>query len=269
MSLQSLRRALAREVRTPANVRLFEAEAPQHLVLAGHSTVMSVLSVLTDERAHRYTERDLLVRTVIDVHQRSPRPLWAAVLLVACLPMLERLRGRIVGNALSGPDLDQLVVTHFLEVVTSYALDRHFDRTFLRLRQQTEARAFAAVRDSRREQERVGAWDPEELELRIAEALAQGHNLGWPGRRARRVPNIDPTDAPHVEALLRELGEGRVPADGLDLLVKTLAWGRRIRSIADEMYPGLEGAARRRAYDRIKRRHWLALDQLRDVILSR
>ena len=113
--------AVRREVQVGPS-RVFDEAKARHRCLARHATVLSALAVMGEESPAGWVEREALTRALIEEHQATSLPFWASALLVAYYPMLSRLRHRIWGDALDRDDLDQLVVSCFLQVVAAFPL---------------------------------------------------------------------------------------------------------------------------------------------------
>lgn len=266
MGLQSMKCALRDEVRSEKNKVRFEDAKKRRSTLAAHETVMSVLGVLGDESPRRYEEKDALTRALVREHQERPHSFWGAVLLLAYSPMLCRLRGRIYGDAFPADDLDQLVVSTFLEVIDDYPLERWRDRICLRLRQATERSVFRAMRDEQRALSFVSFDDPDDLLQREQGLAAEGRDSRWPDVKPTLQPRPDPQEAAAlVTFLVRHAGDA-LEHSRLDMVVATLVRGERLSAYVDRVYPDLAPAERRRTYQRIKRRHSRTVARLREVL---
>ncbi len=261
-SFRRLFKSLRAEVRAARHEPLFEDARRHQEALGQHLSVASVLGLLSDDGPERYAERDALTLALIAEQRRAPCSLWASVLLIAYFPMLSRLRHRIWGDALPGEDLDQLVVLCFLKAVEEYPLDRHLDRTALRLRQRTERLVFQRVRREQRSLERQTSTSPE-----VFEELCQG---GWPEVRDEGHPGPrNASDAADMISLLVELTGDSLDGETFDLLTATLVCGRRIPAFIERLHLGLSPEVRARVYQRIKRRHSRALQRLRPSLEGR
>jgi hypothetical protein len=251
--------SLKAEVLSTRHVPAFEAARGRHDVLAAHNTIASVLGVLSDERRDAYAQRDALTRALIAEQQSSPSSFWSAVLLLAYYPMLSRLRHRIYGDAIPSGDLDQIVITMFLTVVTEFPLDKKPDRTAMRLRQRTERRVFRLVREDQRRQEVMRLADPVEFEWL--------DDPEWPEVSAdsHRGPR-NPKDAAAAVALLVEHAAEVLDGEAFDLVTATAICGRKIPAFLRRVAPELEGDERVRVYQRIKRRHSRALAKVRPAL---
>ena len=120
--LRRLFAALEAEIRLPANAKPWSTAQARHPVLNRVATIHSVLAILGDTGNNALRYKDILTRALIAEHKRNPGAFWTAALLLAYSPMLYRLRGRIMGDAFSSDDLDQLVISAFLDVVKQFPL---------------------------------------------------------------------------------------------------------------------------------------------------
>jgi len=217
------------------------------------------LGTLSDERRDGYAERDALTRALIAENQGSPSSFWSAALLLAYYPMLSRLRHRIYGDAIPAGDLDQIVITMFLTVVTEFPLDKKRDRTAMHLRQRTERRVFRLVREDQRRQEFMRPADPVELEWLDEPEWPE---LPGDGHRAPR----NAKDAAAAVALLVEHAADVLDGEAFDLMTATTICGRKIPAFLRSVAPDLDGDERVRIYQRIKRRHSRALAKVRPAL---
>ena len=205
--------SLNAEVLSKRHVPAFDRARGRHDALAAHHTITSVLGTLGDERRDGYAERDALTRALIAEQQWSPSSFWSAALLLAYYPMLSRLRHRIYGDAIPAGDLDQIVITMFLTVVTEFPLDKKRDRTAMHLRQRTERRVFRLVREDQRRQEFMRPADPVELEWLDEPEWPE---LPGDGHRAPR----NAKDAAAAVALLVEHAADVLDGEAFDLMAK-------------------------------------------------
>jgi len=258
-TLRQTIRSLRAEVLSPRHAPLFEAARQESDAFEPHHTIASVLGTLADERREAYPHREALTRALIAEQQRAPCSFWAATLLLAYYPMLSRLRHRIYGDTLPGPDLDQIVITTFLTVVAEFPLDEKRDRTAMRLKQRTQRGVFRILREDQRHQNLVRLTDLERIEVT--------DEAGWPGGRDKpRSGPRNPKDAADAVSLLLEHAGDLLDGECFDLVTATLICGRRIPGYVRRLAPRLEGDERRRLYQRIKRRHSRALARLRPVL---
>lgn len=243
--------AIRREVQTGPS-RVFDEARQRHRCLTRHATVFSVLAVMGQETQAGWSEREALTRTLIAEHQATALPFWASILLVAYYPMLSRLRHRIWGEAFDRDDLDQLVISSFLQVVAAFPLAEVIDRTALRLRQRTERRVFKVVRA-----EQLQRQCHDDLGELAYEATVDPFDEEPP-----RSP--DPIDPDETVAMLIDLAEQHLPLQNLDLVVATILKRERLRSYADRVND--EHEPRERVYQRLKRRRTRAVNRLRDLL---
>lgn len=247
------------EVRSRKYVAIYDGARERHSALEDHDTIASVLGVLAREGQKTYAEKELLTRALIAEQQSSSSSFWSAALLVAYYPLLSRLRGRIYGDILPDEDLDQLVITSFLAVARDYPIDVELDRTALRLRQRTERRVFAVLRDEREVLQVFYPLDQapwESLERIWWPDVADG---GQPGPRNA----IDAADA--VSFLVEHTGD-LLDGETFDVVTTTLVCHRRIRTFVESRPRDLSPAARKREQQRVKRRHSRALARVRPAL---
>lgn len=235
--------AIHHEVRTGSPA--FDRAKERRPCLAKHPTIDSVLAVMDDESPSGWNEREALTRALVAEHQASSRPFWAAVLLLAFYPMLCRLRHRIWGESLDRDDLDQLVISSFLQTVATFPLARVSDRTALRLRQQTARRVFAVVREEQRAH-RFQAGLVEFEEPHFA-----------PFDEEHPAPA---SEAKEVVARLVVLAERHLPDRNLDLVAATVFGQEQLRHYATRVNTG---EPHERVYQRLKRRRSRVLRRLK------
>jgi hypothetical protein len=141
-AFRELLRAIAQDVASDRRAGEYADLRTTIPALAGYPTTRDLLDTFALEDLETYPERELLTRVLIEASQRGESQLWSSLLVLAYLPMLVRLRKRIIGQAVSPTDVDQLVLISFLGVVRTFPLYRWKDRSALRLRQQTERQVF-------------------------------------------------------------------------------------------------------------------------------
>lgn len=250
---------LRAEVRSSKHIACFDEARGRHDALRDHDAIASVLGVLADDGRDHYADKDALTRALIAEQQAHPSAFWAAVLLVAYYPMLSRLRHRIYGHALADDDLDQLVVTSFLGVVSEYPLAADLDRTAMRLRQGTERQVFRVVCAEQDELQLFRSAPPEDL--------ADSDHARWPEARRNGKPlPRNPIDTADAVTMLVEHAGDLLDGETFDLVTATLICGRRITTYLDGVLPELDAHERRRVYQRIKRRHSRALARIRPAL---
>jgi hypothetical protein len=260
MGLQYVRRALEVELCAETSKREFDEARTRHPALASHETPRSVLAVLGDESERRWAEREALTRALVAEEQTRPGPLWAALLLAAYYPMLSHLRHRIHGHDLDPEDLDQLVVSTFLEVVRAFPLAERRDRTSMHLRQMTQRRVFRHLREEHVARLLIAPDEIEELGPISPDA--------WPERRPprqRHKVRAEPVDDRVVVTLLttRAACLGR---DQIDLVITTIVRGERLRCYVERTYADRDPVERGRIYQRLKRQRSRTLARLRILL---
>ena len=274
MGLKSIKRALTRELRAEKNLILFKEAKRRHPELEGHETPMSVLALLSAMSSERWEKKDALIRAVLAEQQERPHQFWNALLVVAFYPMLSRLRNRIIGEILTYDDLDQIVLSSFLEVVRAFPLDQRTDRTCMYLRQMTQRRVFRRLKREQREHEAVCAVKAAKLEqleeelvdIADPETLAQRRHLRWPETRPPKDEDRGAREQERMIAFLVERVGGEIDDDRLDLVIATQVRGEMLSRHVARLYPDLSPEERRRVYQRIKRRHSRALAKLRELL---
>lgn len=250
---------LRAEVRSSKHTACFDAARQRHDALRNHDAIASVLGVLANDSSGRDAEKEMLTRALLTEQRAHPSAFWAAVILVAYYPMLSRLRHRIYGHALAADDLDQLVVTSFLGVVADYPLDAGLDRTAMRLRQRTARQVFRLVCAEQDELLLLRSAPPEDIE--------DSEEARWPETRPNGTPvPRNPIDTADAVSLLVEHAGDLLDGETFELVTATLICGRRITSYVDGALPDLDPGERRRAYQRIKRRHSRALARIRPAL---
>jgi hypothetical protein len=266
MSIREIGSALRAEVGAKRNQKRFEAAKQHQPELLEHETVLSVLAVLGDGSKGCYAEKEALTRALLCECKREPHPFWNAVLCVAYYPMLARLRWRIRGDAIDPDDLDQIVISAFLEVVRDFPLSRRPDRTCMFLRQKTERRVFKRVRTEQRDLDRVRPDDPANISRSQARLEALGLPARWPETEPDPERWPDPIErAAQVSFLAKHAGDV-LDGDKLELVATTLVQGEVIRTYVDRVHPSESPLDRRRAYQRIKRRHSRTIARIREAL---
>ena len=172
--------------------------------------------------------------------------------------MLSKLRHRLFTNSLSGDDLDQLVITSFLTVVSELRLEEVPDRISMHLRQRTQRRVFRLLRDERRLQDAELLIDPE--------GLLEASESRWPETlgNSDRSPQT-PTDAASAVSFLVTHAQEVLDGECFELVTATAICGRQITEYLERAAPKLEQRQRSREYQRIKRRHSRAIARLRSL----
>jgi len=265
MDLRLLASALQSEVGARRHLPLFEELRSREPALVPFSTPLDAIDADPIDGAarspERYAERDEVARSLIREQQRRPHPLFGAMLTLAYLPMLRRLRRRILGDAFAGDDLDQMVLHAFLETVAAIDLEAHPDRTSLRLRQATARRVFSQLRA--RQQEPTCA---------LPDQLDRVEPRPWPearpaGKDTRDLSVGDDDRDERLALLRRYIERERSPrSDDVELLSRTLVRGECLAAQVERRFRHLPATERKKMYQRLKRRHSRALARLRSTL---
>jgi hypothetical protein len=255
--------ALEIELQAASNRVVFARARRRRPALAMHDSIVSMLMVLRDPSQRGMDDKETLTRAILAEHAHCPHRLWATLLLLACGPMLRRLRRRIQGETLTADDLDQLVVSTFLEVIAAFPLDHRNDRTFMYLRQMTQRRVFEQVRTERRNQEFVRVATAHEL--RVYEQL----DRAWPDMRPPGESDDAEVydDATQIAFLHARAGDA-LDTDKLEPVIATMVHGERLRAYVERAHPHVDAEERRRIYQRIKRNHSRLIGRLRMRLAS-
>jgi len=274
MDLIGMNKSLRRTVENEGYAALFEEARRRRPELARHETVRSVLATLEDTAPERYAERDALTRALVAELQRKPHSLWSTVLQIAYFPMLCRLRCRILGETVTGHEVDQLVATSFLEVLHDLPLGPERDRLCMHVRQNTQRRVFRCLQQEQRLHEsfflrshRDITWLAEEhYEPEGDETPDQEWRCLWPVTSPTAASPLDSEDRAELVSLLVEMVGHVLSPDELDLVIATLVRGEQLTDRAQSLTRGQPPAEQQRAYQRIKRRHTRARAKLRKAL---
>jgi hypothetical protein len=252
--LRRLFAALKTEIALPGNTRLWATAQQRHPILNRVATIHTVLAILGDpgNKALRY--KDILTRAVIAEHKRNPGAFWTAALLLAYSPMLNRLRGRIMGDAFSSDDLDQLVISAFLDVVKRFPLLQKRSRTFLHLRRMTEQRVFKKIRTRQKE-----IHDQQQL-ARLARRLDE---LDLSGEIKSEDSDVDREE---MAELLLKIAGGKEPSANLELVINTVIYKRNLKERVYSTCGSDDPELKERIYQRIKRQRLRTLNRIKTII---
>jgi hypothetical protein len=240
-TLRALIEKLRRDV-VVAPPYVFQAGRERQNALGAYTDPASVLAALAVEDDASYPERERLLQALVLEHQAKSHALWASMLIVAFYPMLSRLRGRILSDALTSDELDQVVITSFLTALSRLTTRQVADRVPLRLRQRTTRQVFKFLRREREHQ----------LEPLETEDLVD-------------VPE-EPTGGlwDDVATLLQRAHEMGISASSLDVLRETVLRREHLRAYVERIGPE-EGQERERMYQRLKRQRSRAMQRLRSM----
>ena len=236
-----------------AHATFMDATA-RHPDLAEYTTMRCLLLELQDTSERTYARRDQLSRIFIEEAQRTKHPAWTSALLVAYLPMLRRLRSRLVSTSLGRDDLDQLVIESFLMSIAAFPLAKRIDRAPMYLRQDTQRAVFRALKldqraaaDLRRMLDEIGN-DPEVDPLKLSASNTE----------------LDDEEKYDLEHVLRGHLERESTAAGtVELVCRTTIGGESIATLVRTEHPEASEAERYQLYNRLKRRRERALTRVR------
>lgn len=241
------------EALAPRHQAVFAAARAQRPAFARHATLESVLAALADVREETYPQREALTRALLAEMQASSSPAWTAALAAAYAPMLNRLRRRILGNAVPREDLDQLVLATFLSVARGFPLSRWREWTAARLRQQTAREVFRYLRKERAEQHDTYT------QTQLAEWLPDARHA-TPVESPRR-PSVRRSFVKR-DAVLVHLARASLPRSDVDVLMATVVRREKLRAYVSRLVEG-DAAEAERTYQRLKRQRTRLLQRLR------
>lgn len=230
-------RATARQLRLAALAApagLFADARRRHPALAPYPTLADVLAALADDRDQTYPERDAITQALLAEHRTSRHSLWSSVLVVAYLPMLHGLRRRLHSDFIPPDELNQIVLTAFLDALN----EPYRDRVAMRLRQRTTRAVFATLRS----------------DLPADDA---------PAHIDDNAPiDTRPSD---LARLMNRAAQKGVSHAGLEVVENTVLRGEFLRKHVERVGPS-DKRERERMYQRLKRRRSRALHQLRSLL---
>jgi hypothetical protein len=249
-SLRSLVNQIRLEALAVRHMAVFERARARHGVLARHQDMTSVLMLLSDEGERTYPEREALTQVMLAEHRAGSGTLWALALVAAFYPMLSRLRRRLLAGYMPREELNQIVLTAFLEALNEVQPDTVKARTAVRLRQRTQRHVFRILRREWIEQKLAAAV--RELGVQVIQ-LGLAFDTQMEPARQREVP---------LPALLAHLPEGVLSKHGHEVLVATVIHQERLWDYVNRTVPG-DAQTRERAYERLKRQRSRDINKLR------
>jgi hypothetical protein len=172
--------------------------------------------------------------------------------------MLVRLRGRIRGWALDSADLDQLVISTFIEVAHDFPLERRQDRTSMYLRQITQRRVFRIVR----KESALAAI----MSFQSVANVDPANLPAWPSPQSRHDMKAEPEDVDDSEAVaLLANRASSVAQDHINLVVATVVHGEPLRRHVARTFPQQDPVELDRTYQRLKRQRTRTFERLRPL----
>ncbi len=264
MSLTDLLSALTPELRSPSHRERFSAAQTRHVVLEEYDGIPSLLEELAAGNDRSYGRGEALVRALIAEQQASPSPTWTGLLLLLCAPMLHRLRACVQGDALDAADLDQLILSTFLNVAAdSPSAEMEFGQALAHLRTYTRRRVFSRVNAEQARLRDAPATDPHDL-VGLLDSEERFTQLGSTRSDSEPVGGSRARDLMRQVAFLRRHCGGELDEEELGLVMYTQVLGRRLKDYVDEHFAHLSESERVCVYERYKRRHSRALARIRD-----
>jgi hypothetical protein len=254
--LHAALRALHVEVRSKKYQASFEQARARHPSLSPFTLPAAILAALDLASCLAVAEKDRLTRALVTEFAEHPSPLWLALLVLAYSPMLLRLRARVRASAVPSPDLDQIVLASFLQVVGDFRAESAEGHTCAALRRSTERRVFEAVRKLHRDLTLVEPVEPSDLD-ELPRAVA---DTAW--RATMR-------DLPRLADHLERAADGAVKREDIDLVVHTLIGQQSLPQYVRQRYPEIQGADRHLLYERLRRARSRAVQRLQRPPLVR
>jgi hypothetical protein len=218
-------------------------------------------------------KKEELVRALVHEYQRTRHRLWSGALTLAFLPLLHKLRARVIGDALSADDLDQAFLAAFLAVASTLDTARVEGYTCAALRSQTWKRVLRHVRLEQRARDLFDSMDPNDI-LRIlpADALdfaepderSAPRAAEWPETGRPPRPRVEPV--PEVIDLLREIVGDKLARADLELVIATFLRGERLDAYVAARYPHASKPRLAKEYQRLKRARSRAVTRLKPIL---
>ncbi len=254
MCLSRLRPGLVRSLwGIPAHATFMDATT-RHPELEEYTTLGCMLLELQDTSEKTYPRRDLLTRIFVEEAQRTKHSAWTSALIVAYLPMLRRLRSRLVSPTISRDDLDQLVIESFLVVIATFPLAKRIDRAPMYLRQDTQRAVFRSLRLDQRA--------TEDMRQMLAE-LGDEPEVD-PLRLSASNTDLDDEEKGELEHVLRgHLERESTEASVVELVCRTTIGGESVAALVRTDHPQANEPEQYRLYNRLKRRRERALTRVR------
>jgi hypothetical protein len=212
-----------------------------HPALAPFATTDALLGALDLASAASHAERDAITLALVTEHQRTSRPLWQSLLLVAYEPMLASVWKRLHDKR----DAEARIVLAFLEAIAKISLAHPPSLLALHLKHATERGAFGSTAASREEPELVplsGARKeraPESSEARVV----------FEDEKRRLISELSRLFADEAPAVL-------------DVLVRARTGREPLVALVAEKYPELTSKQRAVAYAHLQRLRRRALAHL-------
>ncbi len=251
-SLRTTRDRLRRELAWGTNA-VFETARARRPDLAPFASILDVLEALDSRSTTGEERRHAIVAELVREHRASKSAVWSKALLVAFYPAMNGLRSRLSLGSVSLDEIDQAILTGFLSAVA-----------------ELPGRAlghFAAFRICRRMERYVFKFILRERGFRrITSAAGEDGEVTAPHTVGRAsIAMADERIA--LGFLLRRATSLGLSTETVDLIEATAFGGTSLRAYVRQLEPG-DADARKRLYERLKRRRSRALRRLRDLVGS-
>ena len=246
-SLRTTKDRLRRELAAGTNTA-FETARARRPELAPFASILDVLEALDSGSAAGEERRHAIVAELVREHRASKSAVWSKALLVAFYPAMHALRARLTLGSISVDDIDQTILTGFVGAVAELPAQALGHFAAFRICRRMERYVFKFLMLDRGFQ-------------RVTTAVFESGELIVP----RVVP--DPIDAMFDDRLALGVLLRRATTLGLspatvDLIEATAFGATSLRAYVRQLEPD-DADARKRLYERLKRRRSRALRRLR------
>lgn len=260
-ALHEMRSALLRELQEPRSQLTFDNARARSALLRAHRTPLSLLGVLRRSSRANWADKDKLTHALLQEYSRHPDSLWTALLIVAYLPMLARLRRRIRASRQLSGELDLIIVEAFSQVVANYYPQRWRSYACVRLRQQTARAVFREIRqETKREALCVGS-DVTDL---VGEPLP-----AWSHLPPHSWSEMNVHERSQLLDWLRKHAANLIGRSKLELVISTVLLGEDLRAYVARTRPALPPEPATREYARLKRERSRTLSSLKTALQTR
>jgi hypothetical protein len=249
-SLRTTKDRLRRELAAGTNTA-FETARARRPELAPFASILDVLEALDSGSAAGEERRHAIVAELVREHRASKSAVWSKALLVAFYPAMHALRARLTLGSISVDDIDQTILTGFVGAVA-----------------ELPARAlghFAAFRICRRMERYVFKFLLRERGFRrITSTAGEDEDFTAPHTVGRAAIAMADERIALGFLLRRATTLGLSPAT-VELIEATAFAGTSLRAYVRQLEPD-DADARKRLYERLKRRRSRALRRLRALV---
>jgi hypothetical protein len=276
VSLRNLRLCLIGELASDENMKRFNKAKERYTELSSFETPIAVIDTLNGKSKPKLKDRDKVVRVLIKENKRSPHSLWNSLLIVIFYPMLYTLRVKLSESFNTRKDLDQIVVSFFLEAVNGFSLGKYRSRTFMFVRQMVRRQVFDYLRNEKRENETVISTDLAKLiraEHKLAVRVATGNDAAdlysqWQhGEPVKKRPLYSREKARLIARLCERVGD-QIDVSQLELVISTYIRGERLCDIVESRYAPATPKEMFEVYQCIRKRHSRTLRKIRKILTA-